>query len=167
MSNAEHRQDVTGPGNAGEPPARAQLMLIEFLREHDAACPVCGYNLRALTRPTCPECRQDLSLTVCAARLRVGWLFAAVAPGFFSGIAACLLLVPLVILHGRVGRPPLVFYALDAFGWLSAVFAIMLITRRVRFIAQRPAHQALAAAAIWLIHIAALLGFMMYASYML
>src|SRR5687767_15104169 len=78
------------------PTSRAQEMLLDFLREHDAPCPVCGYNLKALTRPICPECGQDLVLAVGAARLRLGWLFAAVAPGFFSGIAAVFLLVPIV-----------------------------------------------------------------------
>src|SRR5256885_16796049 len=74
----------------------AQEMLLEFLREHEAPCPVCGYNLKALTRPICPECGQGLVLAVGAARLRFGWLFAAVAPGFFSGIAAGFGLVPIV-----------------------------------------------------------------------
>src|SRR3954454_17134270 len=87
MSKSEQVQDLaTG---------RTQ-MLLDFLREYAAACPVCGYNLRALTRPICPECGQELVLTVGAARLRLGWLLAAVAPGFFSGIAAIFLLVPIV-----------------------------------------------------------------------
>src|SRR3982750_4121820 len=70
------------------PTTRAQEMLLDFLREHEAPCPLCGYNLKALTRPICPECGQELMLAVGAARLRFGWLFTAVAPGFFSGIAA-------------------------------------------------------------------------------
>ena len=77
------------------PTTRGQEMLLDFLREHDASCPLCGYNLKALTRPICPECGQELVLTVGAARLRLGWLMAAVAPGFFSGIAAVFLLVPI------------------------------------------------------------------------
>src|ERR671921_513984 len=78
------------------PTSRAQELLLDFLREHEAACPVCGYNLKSLTRPICPECGQELVLAVGAARLRLGWLFAALAPGFFSGIAAVFLLVPIV-----------------------------------------------------------------------
>jgi hypothetical protein len=144
----------------GATTSRAKEMLLEFLRDHDAACPVCGYNVRALTRPVCPECRQELSLTVGATRLRLGWLFAAVAPGFFSGIAAIFVLVPIV---GRLaigdGRLSPALTALDLFGWCSGAFAVIIAVKRVRFIAQPRARQRTWAILIWLIHIAALVGF--------
>lgn len=37
-----------------------------FLAEHDVPCPNprCGFNLRGLKDPTCPECKEPLSLTV-------------------------------------------------------------------------------------------------------
>jgi hypothetical protein len=121
------------------PPAatsRAQELLLEFLREHDAACPVCAYNLRALTQPICPECGQELVLTVGAARLRLGWLMAAVAPGFFSGIAALFLLVPIVVPPVfNSGRISLTLIGMDLFGWCSGIFAIILATRRHWFLA--------------------------------
>jgi hypothetical protein len=142
--------------------SRAQDMLLEFLREHEAACPVCGYNLKALTRPTCPECGQELVLTVGAARLRLGWLFAAVAPGFFSGIAATFLLVPIV---GRLvfgdGRMSWPLVPLDLFGWCSGIFAIILAKKRVRFIAQPRARQRWWALGIWFVHVAALAVFLL------
>jgi hypothetical protein len=133
------------------------IMLLDFLREHDAACPVCGYNVRALTRPVCPECKQQLTLTVGAERLHMGWLFAAVAPGFFSGIAAMFVLIP------TLGRPlfgdgrwePLIV-ALDLFGWCSGIFAIILVMKRARFMALPRARQMWIALIIWFIHIAAL-----------
>jgi hypothetical protein len=149
------------PEQAGqETTSRAQELLLEFLRDHDAPCPVCGYNVRALTRPVCPECRQELSLTVGATRLRLGWLFAAVAPGFFSGIAAIFVLVPIV---GRLalgdGRLSPALIALDLFGWCSGAFAVIIAVKRVRFIAQPRARQRTWAILIWFIHIAALVGF--------
>jgi hypothetical protein len=139
------------------PPARAQAMLFEFLREHDAACPVCGYNLKTLTRPICPECGQELVLAVGAAQLRFGWLLAALAPGFFSGIAAVFLLVPIVIVMmvGN-GRPPLRIVAVDLFGWCSGIFAILLAIKRYRFLVQPRAVQRWWAVGIWLVHVAAL-----------
>ena len=137
--------------------SRAQDLLLEFLREHDAACPVCAYNLRALTRPICPECGQELSLTVGAARLRLGGLMAAVAPGFFSGIAAAFLLVPVVArpVFGD-GRISLTLTGMDLFGWCSGIFAIILAARRHRFLALPRSAQRWWALGIWLVHVAAL-----------
>ena len=112
---------------------RAQDMLLDFLREHDAACPVCGYNLRALTRPICPECGNELVLTVGAARLRLGWLLAAVAPGFFSGIAAFFVLVMIVIHLVMLGSTWKIIAIVDVFGWCSALFTFMLLRKRSRF----------------------------------
>ena len=144
----------------------AQEMLIDFLREHDAACPLCGYNVRALTRPVCPECKQELTLTVGMekGRLGMGWLFAAVAPGFFSGIAALFVLIP------TLGRPlfgdgrwePLIV-ALDLFGWCSGVCAIIIASKRHRFLALPRARQRWWALVIWSIHIGALVMFILLA----
>ena len=141
---------------------RAQELLLEFLREHDAACPVCGYNLRALTRPICPECGQELVLAVGAARLRLGWLFAALAPGFFSGIAAVFVLIPIVarLIFGD-GRMSWVLNGLDLFGWCSGVFAILLAVKRHRFLALPRAAQRWWALGIWFVHVAALALFLL------
>jgi hypothetical protein len=138
-------------------------MLLAFLREYDADCPVCGYNVRGLVRPICPECGHELMLTVGAARHPIGWLLAAVAPGFFSGIAAVFVLVPIFgrLLFGD-GVLMTLMVALDLFGWCSGAFAIILAFRgRVRFLAQSPARQRWFAITIWLIHIAALGMFML------
>src|SRR6185503_11308077 len=128
-------------------------------REYDAACPVCGYNVRALTRPICPECKQELVLTVGAARLGLGWLFAAVAPGFFSGIAAIFVLIPIFgrFLFGDGVLMPLPI-AMDVFGWCSGIFAIILASKRPRsrFLALPVARQRWFALIMWLIHIGAL-----------
>jgi hypothetical protein len=157
-------QAPQGPTTALAAAGDAREMLLAFLRQHESPCPVCGYNLKALTRPVCPECGQELVLAVGAARLRFGWLFAAVAPGFFSGIAAVFVLVPIVIVTfvAKI-RPPLRFIAVDAFGWCSGVLAILLAANRLRFIAQPIARQRWQALAIWLAHVAALGLFIMAA----
>jgi len=137
--------------------SRAEALLLEFLRDHDAACPVCGYNLRTLGRPVCPECGQELVLTVGAARLRLGWLMAAVAPGFFSGIAAVFAMIPVVariaIGDGRMSWPIL---WIDLFGWCSGAVAIALAIKRQRFIALPLATQRWWALGIWGVHVAVL-----------
>lgn len=148
--------------------SRAEALLLDFLRdreEHDAPpdCPVCGYNLRALTKPVCPECGHDLILTVGATKHPIGWLLAALAPGFFSGIAAFFLSIPIVISQiANDAAPPLIILV-DFFGWCSGVFAIMLAMKRHRFLTLRPAAQRWWAIIIWLIHIAALGAFLLTA----
>ena len=144
---------------------RAQELLLEFLREHEAPCPVCGYNLKALVRPVCPECGQELVLAVGTPPLRLGWLMAAVAPGFFSGIAAMFVLVPIVarLIIGD-GRMSWLLNAMDLFGWCSGVFAVLLAVKRHRFLAQSRARQRWWALGIWLAHVAALALFLLIGS---
>lgn len=131
-------------------------MLLDFLRENDADCPVCGYNLRALTTPICPECGHELRLTVGATRLRMAWLFVAIAPCFFSGIAACFVFVGIVarLIWGD-HRMSATLNTVDLFGFASGIFAILLTRKRLRFIKLPLATQRWVAAGVWLVHIAA------------
>ena len=152
MSDAEHEQDA--PSTATTTTQR-QEMLLELLRDHDVDCPVCSYNLRALTSPVCPECRQPLELTVGAPHVRLGWLLVALAPGFFSGVAACLVLILTVAIYLEDGVvvPPLAGAVL--FGWASGLFAIFLAVNRNRLITRSRTQQRWFALAIWLVHVAA------------
>lgn len=158
MSKASQVQDAMSEAQ----PSRAQEMLLEFLRDHDAACPVCGYNVRALQRPICPECNQNLTLTVgvWGDRLRLGWLLIALVPGIFSGIAACFAAIPTTAIYFEDGVIVWPFVGAVLFGWCSGVFAIMLAfwgrgRHRIRFIAQSRKRQRWIALIIWMIHIAA------------
>lgn len=138
--------------------------LLTWLAEHDEQCPMCGYNLRALTRPVCPECRQELVLTVGAKRVRLGWWIVAMVPGFFSGIAAILLMIPIVVAPASGGPPaPMGILALDAFGWLSGIAAIMLAVRRVWFLRLSPGTQRAAAVGVWLVHLTVFFGMLLFA----
>lgn len=153
---------MTDSVQSNPPPAltRAQTLLLDFLSDHDACCPSCGYNVRALTRPVCPECRQQLTLTVGVVNLRLGWLLVALAPGFFSGIAACFVLIPLggQLLFNNYVDPLLA--GLDLFGWSSGFFAILLAWKRHRFLALSRGRQVCLAAAIWFVHVAAFVIFL-------
>ncbi len=145
---------------ADQPPADSDKLLLEFVRDRDAPCPRCGYNLRNLSTPTCPECREALSLTVGFRKPRFGWLLVTATPGAFSGIAAVLLLIPLmtsVFLQG--GPVPWPIWAVDAFGWLSGVLALVLVKYRYAFLQQPQAAQRVWAVMAWVIHIAALAAF--------
>lgn len=130
--------------------------LLDFVRDRDAACPICGYNLRALTQPVCPECRQPLSLTVGAPHLRFGWFVITIIPGIFSGMAATLLLIPFIgmTVTGN-GPPPWPMLVLDAFGWTSGIVTAALILKRYAFLRRPPERQRTWALAAWLIHLTA------------
>jgi hypothetical protein len=45
-------------------PGDSDPLLRAYLTDRDVACPQCGYNLRALTTDTCPECGEKLALGV-------------------------------------------------------------------------------------------------------
>jgi hypothetical protein len=153
MSEPEPVRVVQAPS----PYSSAQQMLLDFVRDHDAPCPICGYNVRGLTRPVCPECRHDLVLTVGVPRPRIAWLLAAIAPGSFSGIAAFFLLIPIVGSLVMEGGPlPPTVLVVDLFGWSSGLFAVFIGVRRMRFIAQPRARQMKWACTIWAIHVTAL-----------
>ena len=137
--------------------------LLDFLRDRNVACPHCGYDLRDLTSPTCPECRQDLHLSVGASRVRLAWFLAAIAPSMFSGIAAVFAAIPVVgtLLSGDSSL--WFFVALDGFGWASGIAGVLAMRHRIRFLRRPVRVQRLVALAVWGLHVAALLAFLWWA----
>jgi len=117
-------------------------------------CPLCGYNLRNLTQPTCPECHQKLSLTVGVTEVPLMSFIAALVPGVFSGLAAVFMLLPIYLTHraGR-GNVPWFIVVIDVFGFLSGSLAAALIHRRRSFLALPRGVQRRAALLIWLVHL--------------
>ncbi len=147
--------------NADPQPADGDALLLEFVRDRDASCPLCGYNLRNLSTTTCPECREPLSLSVGFRKPRFGWFVATITPGFFSGICAALLLIPLVIsVYSASGPSPWQVWGLDAFGWLSGLAALAMVRYRYAFLRQPQAAQRVWAVMAWAIHLAAFAAFM-------
>ena len=145
---------------ADRQPADGDKLLLEYVRDRDAPCPRCGYNLRNLSTPTCPECREALSLAVGFNKPRFGWLLVTVTPGAFSGIAAAFLLIPLM---GSVFFPASSagwqLWGVRAFGWLSGLAALVLVKYRWAFLRQPQAAQRVWGVMAWAIHIAALAAF--------
>ncbi len=145
---------------ADRQPADGDKLLLEYVRDRDAPCPLCGYNLRDLSTPTCPECREALSLTVGFRKPRFGWLLVTVTPGAFSGIAATFLIIPLVgSLLFPPSSAPWQLWGVDAFGWLSGLAALVLVKYRYAFLRLPQAAQRVWAVMAWAIHIAALAAF--------
>ena len=139
-------------------------MVLAFVRDRDAPCPGCGYNLRDLSEPRCPECRKDLVLAVGLREPRFGWFLITVTPGLFSGIAAVLLSIPVTILP-LIGGGPAPWHVLmtDAFGWLSGLGALVLIRCRQAFLRQPNARQRLWALGAWAVHLCVFVMFLVLA----
>lgn len=69
--------------------AELDPLLLSFLGERDALCPVCDYNLRGLKVDRCPECAAHLHLQVGSENLRLGpWVFAVVSFALAVGFDA-------------------------------------------------------------------------------
>ena len=130
-------------------------LLLAFLGERDVGCPLCGYNLRNLTSPQCPECRKDLALSVDVKGLSFLWLLATITPGLFSGIAAGLLLIPMTFATFTGNSPPWQVHMVEAFGWLSSLAALVLIKYRFAFLRQPQGVQRAWAAVAWAVHLGA------------
>jgi len=81
-----HRREHDQPDPALQPFSNQQ-MLLAFLAEQDASCPACGYNLRQLTRPSCPECGLSLVLSVGSHEpFRRAWAITLCLTGMVAGI---------------------------------------------------------------------------------
>ncbi len=155
MGASPEPEQPISPGDQTAP-TDADGLLLDFVRDRDVTCPRCGYNLRNLTKPVCPECRHDLVLAVGLKKPRFGWFLVTITPGLFSAIAAALLLMPIMIvpLLGG-GRATWRFVAVDAFGWLSGFAVLVLLKYRFVFLRQPQPTQRMWAAVAWGIHLAA------------
>ncbi len=86
------------------PPLSRDEHLLAFVREHEARCPLCDYNLRGLSRPTCPECGQELKLDVRLAEpYLAAWVTLVVALSLAAGPGAMFILMS--VMHGPPGGP--------------------------------------------------------------
>ena len=80
--------------------------LRDYLAARDAACPNCGYNLRGLASPACPECNQGLSLGVHLAEPALGTYVATLAAAFATGGAGALSTAVFLALSWHFGSYP-------------------------------------------------------------
>lgn len=141
-------------------------LLLKFLHDRDVPCPRCGYNLRNLVHPRCPECKLPVALTVGLPLIRFGWVIVLLAPSIFSAIMTLLVfggMLIAIVFAGQIGPLPAFINFAVAFGVISTGAAIGLYAARYRFIALPILFQALAAAGTWIIHIGAFVVTMLLA----
>jgi hypothetical protein len=143
-------------GEDEAPPADETRLLLEFLHERDATCPACGYNLRNLTRPVCPECRETLALTVGLWKpVEIVYLVLTITPGIFSGICTALIVFMMLVIPGPGAQGPIPWQAilLLSFGALSGLSAAGLLLLRHRFVRLKRDVQIWCAVVTWFVHL--------------
>lgn len=131
--------------------------VVAFLAGRSYPCPRCGYDLRDIQHPRCPECAEPLVLQIGSSKSRFGWLVLAMAPGCFSGVAAVFVLVPVIFTITRPPAPgqpfPWPIIAADVFGFCSAASVAFMYRHRHRIMSWRAKRQGLFAAGVWGVHI--------------
>lgn len=144
------------PAERSDSARGAGAEVVAFLAGRSAPCPRCGYDLRDIKRPECPECGEPLELQVGSTRVRFGWLVLAMAPGCFSGVAAVFVLIPIGATvfqnYNGVQALPWPVAAADAFGFLSAGSVGLMYRHRHRILAWPTRRQGVFAAAVWTVH---------------
>lgn len=137
-------------------PTDPEAEVVAFLRGRSTPCPLCGYDIKDVQRAVCPECGEPLVLKIGSPRTHFGWLLLTMAPGCFSGVAAVIVLAPIVLtLWQGIGGPPWPVVVADAFGFVSAASVALLYGQRQRFLAWSATRQVCWAAGAWAVHVGA------------
>jgi len=114
-------------------------MLRYFLTDRDAACPLCGYNLRNLTHTTCPECGREITLGVSltaryVATHHAAWLTLLITTCMGAGIG--ILAVCLLLYNGPPrGHPAILVLAFYYMAQIPLIVAV--VAARQRLLTQR------------------------------
>ena len=142
--------------------------LRRHLTDHDAPCPNCAYSLRGLASDRCPECNQELRLTVGLAEPRIGLYLLALLP-VLSGAGLCAVMLTCVavmtMLKGSPGaRAHFIIYYLPALALLVlGTAAVLMLTSAGRrwFRSLDPAPRTQTIVASWVL-LAAFMGWFLY-----
>lgn len=146
---------------ATSPDAGEADLLLAFVRERDVPCPRCDYNLRNLTTPVCPECREPLTLKVGVQRVPILPLLLTEAPGAFCAIAFGLFLT-MCVLHGPPPVSQSEVWLTATFLALSGIGAVALAICHRWFLCLGIGTQRTTALIVWLAHLAAFMIFMQH-----
>ncbi|HUO08545.1 MAG TPA: hypothetical protein VM008_09625 [Phycisphaerae bacterium] len=129
--------------------------LLAFLKDRDALCPLCKYNLRNAVSPRCPECGREIKLSVGMAEPYIlPWALTTI----FVAMAASVGIIYLSICI-RFGVPPFKGARLRdmpavlalGYGVIAIPVLILLITMRRRFLRHRHGTQRVLAAIAFLL----------------
>lgn len=116
--------------------------LLAYVRDRDVKCPLCGYNLRALAIPRCPECGQGLKLAVGLTDVRLkAWIVCTASSCLSAGVGLVFLFI--FIRNGGAPRIPATEQAISfySFPTMIPLAALFLFCRRA-FLRRSEASQA-------------------------
>lgn len=152
MNPTTESQPIAPPTVPSHTPREVELLLT-YVRDRDVQCPRCEYNLRNLTQPVCPECREHLVLKVGTRRHRVHWLLLTIAPGMFAAIAVAIFMIMSTV-HGF---PPMPWEGVMTmtFLTLSGTTSIILAFNATWFLRRSDATQVTWTGITWGIHLLA------------
>jgi hypothetical protein len=109
-------------------------MLLAFLRDHDAPCPICGYNLRGVTLSVCPECECPIELGVSSSSSYLGaWLLALLAfamPLSFDLIIGTMMLIGVIMSAGENAEGVFLLVSLVTLTLVSVGMLWVLVARK-------------------------------------
>ena len=144
-------------GAAAAPAEDAGAMLLEYLRANDVPCPLCGYNLRGLASPRCPECGKEVGFVVTLAEpyLRA-WVALAAAVFCCAGIGVffAMLILPRGRIMGPAHQWPMLVAALSWF-WANIPLAGVVVWLRREFLRLGKGAQRWLAAGAWVMSVIA------------
>jgi hypothetical protein len=99
---------MSAPPETNPPRDDDDADLLRWLTNRNAACPICGYNLRALTIPRCPECGERLQLGVRAVDPRLApWIVLLVFVCAAGGVGLMFLIAVMLTGFPPAGRIPI------------------------------------------------------------
>jgi NADH:ubiquinone oxidoreductase subunit 3 (subunit A) len=158
LNHRNPRMDVSEENpTTARPLNDPEAEVVAYLVGRSVPCPRCAYDLRDLRSARCPECGEPLVLKIGSQKARFGWLVVAMAPGFFSGVAALFVLIPIfgTLWAGNRQNLPWPLVAADAFGFLSIASVGLMYRHRHRFMSWTLRRQGAFAGAVWGVHILA------------
>ncbi len=137
-------------------------LLLAVLAQHSLACPVCGYDVRSLKRPACPECGARLRLRLGSPDLRIHHLIAglvglALGLGFTANIG---LMLTVQIIRGAGPSSGITGAAVYAAATSVILLTLLIATVRARqrFLSWRGQRQRIASLGLILLSIACAFG---------
>jgi len=131
------------PVHANPKPSAAEdeQLLLAYVAQRDVPCPVCKYNLRQLQSSRCPECGNQLKLSVgVVGNLSTNWIVALVASLLAAGIGLPFQILALITagLGGlsEITREPegFIFLMLVLYSLICIPVVIVLLAKRTWFV---------------------------------